>query len=191
MKCSQFGEDDHIAAIFDEIGEGSKILCDIGARLNGSNSAYLLTERGWSGVLVDKRQDHCTELESLPAKVVCATATIDNINELVPHGTQFLSIDVDGPDWWLWGALYERPALVVVETNPMPGFFVACPPFSKANYGMSVDAARWMGERKGYTFVGRTAVNCFFVRGDCKYRLPPIGTHSGVNPKQPRGAFCA
>ena len=118
--------------------------------------------------------------------------TVDNVNEIVPVDARFLSIDVDGPDWWLWGVLYERPALVVIETNPMPGFYVACPPFSKKNYGMSVEAARWMGEKKGYLYIGRTAVNCFLVRKDlrCAYRLPPTSVHNGVTPQQPRSAFC-
>lgn len=195
MRNSQFGEDAHIAAILDEIGDGSKVLCDIGARLRYSNSIALLTERGYSGTLIDADKAACEDLESLGAgNVVCAKVTAENVNLLVPAHARFLSIDIDGGDFWVWAALLARPPLVVVETNPAQGFFVAAPPnYDRDNYGMSVDAAVWLGERKGYVYAGRTDVNCFFVRRDlnCSYRLPPIATHAGVPSGTGRNAFCA
>lgn len=194
MRQSQFGEDAHIAAILDEIGDGSKVLCDIGARLRYSNSVALLTERGYSGVLIDADRGACEDLEAqrLKADVICAKVTPDNVNALVPGHARFLSIDIDSADFWVWAALLARPPLVVVETNPLEGFYVACPPhYDRENYGMSVEAAVWLGERKGYTYVGRTDVNCFFVRRDlnCSYRLASPQTHGGVPCGTGRNAF--
>jgi len=193
VKRSQFGEDAHIRAVLDEIGDGSKVLCDIGARLTYSNTAHLLEDYGWHGVLIDRSEQACADLKHLPnSTVICEAVTVESVNKLVPAVTSFLSIDVDGPDWYLFAALGHRVEFVVIETNPLDGFFVAAPPFDKANYGASVEAMVWLGERKGYDYIGRTAVNAFFVRKDlqCTYRLPPIDRHSGIIPKLPRNA-CA
>lgn len=179
---SQFDEDAHILAILNEIGHGSKRLADIGARLEGSNSANLIRNHGWSGVLVDADQRAADELRN--AFPGCAVhhvkATIENVNALVPEGTHFLSIDVDSVDWWLWANLVRRPALVVIETNPLPGVFVAGIATS-GGYGCSVDAAKMLGEMKGYDYLGRNVVNAFFVDKtyQCRYRLPEPSRHRG------------
>lgn len=185
---SQFDEDTHILAILDEIGHGSKFLVDIGARLVGSNSAMLLNDYGWRGVLFDADPDAAAELrrEFPQCEVHGLAVTPVCIHAYVPPETHFLSIDVDGQDWWLWAALARRPALVVIETNPLDGHFVA--PFRMspgrdpaAGYGCSVESAKALGAMKGYDYLGRTAVNAFFCRSDlkCGYRLPEAGRHRG------------
>ena len=185
---SQFDEDTHILAVLDEIGHGSKLLADIGARQPGSNSALLLHEHGWRGVLFDADEGAARELraEFPQCEVYALAVTPMGINALLPPGLRFLSIDVDGQDWWLWAALQHRPALVVIETNPLEGHYVA--PFRMApgrdpatGYGCSVDSAKALAAMKGYDYLGRTAVNAFFCRSDlgCRYRLPPAGRHRG------------
>lgn len=178
---SQFDEDAHISAILQEIGNGNRILADIGARLQGSNSAALLRD-GWSGTLVDCDPKAVAELkQAFPhCKVICERATPDNINRLVPGDAHLLSIDVDSCDWWLWANLLRRPALVVIETNPLPCIHVAALGTS-ASYGCSVDAAVMLGNAKGYDYLGRNVVNAFFCRRDlrCAYRLPQVKGHAG------------
>lgn len=182
---SQFDEDAHISAVFAEVGEGTKVLCDIGARLQGSNSAALI-RKGWTGTLIDRDMHSCEELRrAFPAFSVLETAaTPANVNDLVPGNTWFLSIDVDSCDWWLWANLVHRPALVVIETNPLPYPYVAqlgSEHRRDGAYGCSLEAARMLGEMKGYDYIGRTVVNPFFVRKDlrCKYRLPAVKEHVG------------
>lgn len=179
---SQFDEDLHIAAILREIGHGSKVLCDIGARYQGSNSANLIENYGWSGVLVDKNQVAADELaKKFPhCKVLNVEAKPETVNDLVPKDCHFLSIDVDSCDWWLWANLVCRPALVVIETNPLPGLYVKATGVA-GGYGCSVDAAIALGELKGYNYVGRNVVNAFFVRSDlnCGYRIPTPREHMG------------
>lgn len=179
---SQFDEDRHIVAVLDEIGDGAKILADIGARLEGSNSAQLIRKRGYVGVLVD-RNPAATQLltrEFPQCDVQCVVASPQNINELVPRDAWFLSIDVDSCDWWLWANLIHRPALVVIETNPLPGRYVPAMGYP-GGYGCSVEAAKLLGDAKGYDYLGRTVVNAFFCRSDlgCKYRLPETAKHRG------------
>lgn len=179
---SQFDEDAHIAAILGQIGEGSKVLCDLGARLKGSNSESLL-ERGWNGVLVDSDPLACKELLARfpSARVLNVAATVGNVNDIVPPETRFISIDVDGADWWLFANLVHRPALVVIETNPTPGMYVAAIGVS-GGYGCSVDAVKALAVMKGYRYLGRTVVNAFFVAQEipCSYQLPDAPSHVGA-----------
>jgi hypothetical protein len=184
-KYSQFDEETHIWNILSEIGDGTRVCTDIGARLNGSNIARLIEERGFQGNLIDASEDACRTLrEKFPqAQVGCVTATIENINKLVPANTWVLSIDVDSHDWWLWANLIARPALVIIETTPCEGMRVAAYGSgrkSQDGYGCSVEAAKTLGELKRYDYVGRTEVNAFFVNKDlhCKYRFDTNG-HGG------------
>lgn len=187
---SQFDEDAHIEAVFSEIGHGTKTLADIGARLKGSNSANLIRKHGWSGVLVDRDKASADELRrEFPAcDVRNVTATPGNINALVPASARFLSIDVDGCDWWLWANLICRPALVVIETNPNAGLHVAAMG-SESDYGCSVEAAKALGALKGYAYIGRTVVNAFFISVPCNYRLPELRGHCGVPSKTGENVF--
>lgn len=170
---SQFDEDEHIAAVLGEIGEGTRVLADIGARFQGSNSAALI-RKGWTGVLVDRNPAATEDLrrEFPGMRVLEVAATPQNINDLVPKDAWFLSIDVDSVDWWLWANLVHRPALVVIETNPLPGLYVASIG-AKSGYGCSVEAVKRLGEMKGYQYIGRNVVNAFFVANEypCAYRM--------------------
>lgn len=184
---SQFHEDRHIEAIFTEIGFGSKKLADIGARYAYSNAENLILKHGFEATLVEAGGDACDELRRhFPgANVVHKTVTPQDVNDHVARDVWFLSIDIDSCDWWVWANLQARPALVIVETNPCAGVFVAkmnCGSKDANGYGMSLDAAKALGELKGYDYVGRTEVNAFFVRKDlkCQYRLPEQKGHSGV-----------
>lgn len=184
---SQFAEDLHIERIFEEIGYGSRKLVDIGARYAYSNAENLILKHGFAATLIDASEDACTELRRhFPgSEVICRTVTPAGVNESVAGDTWFLSIDIDCCDWWVWANLMARPALVVVETNPLPGIFVAkmeCGRKDIGGYGMSLDGARLLAGVKGYDYVGRTEVNAFFVRKEleCKYRLPEPKGHHGA-----------
>ena len=186
-KTSQFGEDDHIEAVFDEIGYGSCVLLDIGARLTYSNSRNLIDKHGFTGVLVEGNRESADELSrTFPGlSVVCKVLKPEDVNSVCPPACWFFSLDVDSNDWWFWANLQQKPALVVVETNPLEGLFIA--PMAtgqkdRNGYGMSVCAATALAKMKGYEYIGRTEVNAFYVRKDlgCKYRLPPMTAHRGL-----------
>jgi hypothetical protein len=184
---SQFREDEHIESVFNEIGYGSRILCDIGARLAGSNSENLIRKHEFTGVLVDASKESCAELKrAFPAmRIVESTVTPQDVNSLVPEDCWFFSLDIDSYDWFVWAAMTVRPALVVVETNPLPILFAAKPNAArkdKNGYGMSVSAAVALGNLKGYDYIGRTEVNAFFTRKElkCQFRLPAMTVHNGI-----------
>jgi hypothetical protein len=185
---SQFAEDTHLAGILDEVGDGSRIVCDIGARLLYSNSASLIEDRGYWGALFDASEEACRELrERFPKCAVgCTRATIENVNDLVPPNTHVLSIDIDSHDWWLWANLRCKPAIVVIETTPNRGMQLAeygAGAKSAKGYGCSIDAARALGMIKGYRYMGRTEVNAIFLRKDltCTYAMPEVAGHGGLS----------
>lgn len=183
---SQYREDEHIEAVFNEIGYGSRVLYDVGARLAFSNSKNLIEKHGFAATLVEGSPQSAGELRrTFPtATVVEKYLKPEEVNEYCPKDCWFFSLDIDSFDWWVWANLIQRPALVVVETNPLPGFFVAPMTATKKDangYGMSLSAANVLAWIKNYEYIGRTEVNAMYVRKElgCKYRLPEIDKHLG------------
>ena len=68
-----------------------------------------------SSACIDKLKTkfgHLPNVSYLTTKV-----NIDNINNIVPKNTLFISIDTDGNDYWLWEALKINPLFMVIEFN--------------------------------------------------------------------------
>ena len=161
--------------LFELIGDQREgVVFDVGARLSGSNTARLILERGFGGVLVEKSQKEATKLDALYVHspdvwVHHVEATFDNINDLAPPFIDVCSIDVDSIDWWLWARLEVNPKIMVVEANMNMKSGVA--PYRlnlnwrKNPYGASVDAFMKLAEIKGYEFVKKEGVNLIFRRG--------------------------
>jgi hypothetical protein len=194
---SQFGEAAHIEAIFREIGFGSRVLFDVGARLELSNSRQLITRHAFQATLVEGDPPSADKLRKIfpTATVVEKYLKPEEVNEYCPKDCWFFTLDIDSFDWWMWANLIQRPALVIVETNPLPGFFVAAMTATKKDadgYGMSLSAANILAWLKNYEYIGRTEVNAFYVRKElgCKYRLPEIDKHLG-RPCSNRNNVCA
>lgn len=120
---SQFNDELIIERCLQQTGVRWKRCCEFGARdgLDLSNTAWLLRDCGWSGTLIEPSVE-CVNLcranyRGYPVVVLPDMVTTENINELVPAELDFLSIDVDGNDYWLWQALEHRPGLVCIEYN--------------------------------------------------------------------------
>lgn len=194
---SQNEEDGLLIYVFALVGTTSKYLVDIGCRSAlGSNSANLLLNHGWQGLLVDADRDAVAELRHfyrlhpdtwmLPPTVLYERVTPTNVNDLVrsgdpPDEIDLLSLDIDGIDYWVWDALdIVRPRVIVVEaqviwdadravTVPNDRGFEPIYRDGFAIYsGASVAAFDRLAERKGYALVGtnRLGYNLFFVRRD-------------------------
>ena len=165
---SQFEEDRVLSDLLDEIGDGSKIVADIGARLEFSNSANLIESRGYYAVLVDMDPAACEQLRRLfpEQKVIQQKATIDNVNDFVPADAHVVSIDVDSYDWWLWAVLEAKPKVVVIEVNSDTGYWVAPYHHNRKDprgWGASVEAMNLLARLKGYRFHYRTMANAIYV----------------------------
>ena len=191
---SQNDEDGIIQEIFRRIGTESKEFVEFGVG-NGleCNSHYLL-HKGWHGLWLEGNTAACKQIghkfkpviKDGHLKVVSAFITRENIDELILKNRNnltegiapdFLSIDIDGNDWYVWEAIKGiKPRLVCIEYN---GKF---PPdynwkqaydskhiWDRTDWqGASLKAMEQLGREKGYVLVGTnlTGVNAFFVRED-------------------------
>ena len=194
---SESDEDGILNYIFSLIGTVNRTLVDLGAsKLEGSNTASLLINHGWTGLLIDGDEQRIKDLRELyaacldthhyPPKCVAAWITAENINELIRSARiegeiDLLAIDLDGVDYWIWKAIDAvRPRVVAVEYQCIlgPERCVTVPyrpdfkPIFEGPYAVynsaSLAAFVKLGRQKGYRLVGcqRYGYNAFFVRDD-------------------------
>ena len=155
---SQNGEDGIIQRLFELIpvrsSETASWCVDVGAwdGVHLSNTYSLLVgaqSRKWKGVLVEGDVSKFEELTALhqPLGNLCLREEVSGLehsprsltnllqstkaNEL-PHSFEFLCIDIDGSNYWVWHDLLEegiyRPKVVSIEFNPtMPDDLVFIP----------------------------------------------------------------
>jgi len=189
---SQNEEDGITLALFEEIGATSRTFVEIGSGLSGGNSACLARELGWTGLMVDGSEAHMAQVARRFPRVqaVAAWITRENVNQLVRDAgltgeVDFLSIDLDGNDYWVWEALTACSArVVVVEYNSAFGAERAVtipydPKFDRHNYrfvyyGASLAALAKLAAAKGYRLIAAEphGVNAFFLRNDVAPSIP-------------------
>ena len=182
MHC-QHREYETIAKYLKLIGRLDRpTVIDIGAgdgyRL--SNTRDLIEKHGATGLLIDADNGGNPE-------VVQAFVTMDNIGELVKDhpGPDFLSIDIDGNDYWILKELlkHSEPSLIMAEINPRfhtveESFTVPYFADRKWNnddyFGMSFGAFRKLMEANGYTVVHMEGINALAMRNDLVTPDTPI-----------------
>jgi hypothetical protein len=184
----QNGEDGIIQEIFHRIGTTNKFFVEFGIQ-DGSecNTSNLLENHGWSGVwmegspqLADRALEHFSRF---PIKVMHRFLTTENLVSSfeeagVPTEFDFLSIDVDGNDYWMWKSLgrHYSPRVVVIEYNatfgPRRSWVMPYDPAFRhdatAYFGASLEAMAALGKDLGYKLVGceSRGINAFFIRAD-------------------------
>jgi hypothetical protein len=188
---SQHDEDGIIEEIFKRIGETDRYFVEFGVGDGIENCTTYLLLKGWSGAWIDGSAE-CFEgiqrnlkafLHSGNLKALYSFITAENIEQLferlsVPEEFDFLSIDIDRNDLWVWKALSSyRPRVVAIEYNASFKQTVSCTiPYNSnaiwdgTNFsGASLKALENIGLEKGYRLVGCnfTGVTSFFVREDC------------------------
>jgi len=174
---SQFYQDGILEKIFELIGVTNKYFVEFGS--NGTdtglgNSAYLRKALGFDGLLMDGTENP-EAIYDLKNEFISA----ENINELlekykVPKVFDFLSIDIDGEDFWVAGSVdleKFKPRVVSIEFNPdIP------PPRAiiqihqqdwvwsgDDRYGCSITAAKDLLNHMGYTLVAASGVDAIFI----------------------------
>lgn len=191
---SQNDEDGILAEIFKRIGISRGIFCEIGVENGLQCNSLFLIHQGWRGAWLEANGEQKspieTKFQSLLANnrlaLEISYITPQNINDILVRAMHklnvsvddldFLSIDIDGMDIHVLGALEHNPKVIVIEYNArFP------PPLSKkpvfnpyyawehADYmGSSLTAINEVANAKGYSLVGTnlTGVNAFFVRND-------------------------
>jgi quinol monooxygenase YgiN len=188
---SQNGEDGILEQIFKIMGSSCKHCVELGA-FDGktlSNTWNLINRENWSATLIEGREllygllagryssgnpDPVEAASAARVKTIHAFVTFSGSNSLdallaergVPRDFDFLSIDIDSNDWYLWESLKEyKPRLVMIEFNatiPNDVYYVqGCDP--NINQGCSLLALIELGKSKGYELIAVTVNNAFFV----------------------------
>lgn len=132
---SESDEDGLLLYIFSKIGFMNKICIDIGggAGLLGSNTANLILNHGFNGLIFEGEKNNAEVLKRIyntkkatkhfPPKIVCEYVSPKNINSLIEtqeiYGEiDLLSIDIDSIDYWIWDAItIVEPNVIIVEVQ--------------------------------------------------------------------------
>lgn len=187
---SQGDEDGVLEEIFRRLAITKGTFIEIGVE-NGleCNTLYLL-HKGWRGAWIEgnpKQEEPIKQkfkvlFEQSRLQLRLQFVYPDNINELIRscvdsnQELDFLSIDIDGNDFYLLEALEILPKVLCIEYNSKwRGNISKVPVYAPDNAWRGTD---WMGasllslaelaNKKGYKLVGTnlTGANAFFVRRD-------------------------
>ena len=179
---SQFGEDGIIEEILARIGgdntDGWCAECGAWDGMHLSNTYNLIKNKAYKAVLIEgdkkKYRKLCENLSSDNIVKVCefihfsGSTTLDAIfkESPIPTNFDFLSIDIDGCDYYIFESLIRfKPKIVCVEFNPTipnPVEFVQTKDFS-IKQGASARSMAELGEKKGYALVASTKCNLLFI----------------------------
>lgn len=177
---SQFGEDGCIKHIFDTIEMTSRVCVEFGAGdgTTCSNTAKLWRDEGWHGVLVEPDPKRFEDLEgnAAPFKTTCVRSFVtptgpDSISQILEDHeieyVDYMSIDVDGDDYYILQGLECRPRVLSIEFNPtVPPHISLYQTKPGEMFGASLLALMILAAEKEYQFVGATYCNAFFVKAD-------------------------
>ena len=190
---SQNGEDGIIRYLFDRIGFESRWFVEFGFGPVQCNALRLMKYEDFSGFLMDGASENVDFFNYAAkrsgfgkVKAVQAFISLDNLQDLirgngVPDDIDFLSLDVDGNDYWFWEALTcVSPRLVCIEYNAGLGPDLSMtvpydPEFERYSqhpsgffHGASLTALATLGKRNGFYLIGcdSTGTNAFFFRDD-------------------------
>lgn len=201
---SQHEEDGITLALLRAAGVKHRTFVEIGSGSSGGNSAILAYELGWSGLMVDANRKAVEGAKQTfqfnpgvcVVKSRLETSTIDAF--LTRHGVgaevDFMSIDIDSFDYWLWKSITVcSPRLLVMEYNGLFGRDRAVtvpdaprPPVAPKGYGgASLAALEKLNRSKGYGLIlcEDAGINAFFLRDDVAPEVPRLTSAQAFRPQ--------
>lgn len=193
---SQGGQDGVLEAIFNQIGIAHDKAMEFGARdgFDLSNTANLNFSKR---LLIDA--------EPKSQIVEKGFITKENINNYARQfDFDYISIDMDGNDYWVWEAMENKPRVLTIEYNSKfnnnESVVIEYNPDhiweGDDYYSASLFALKKLGERKGYTLVYVVdRFDAVFIRNDLiseDYVIPtldellplPIIAHETISNKK-------
>lgn len=201
LKCgyrvySQSDEDGILHEILRRVGEGGRKFVEIGAGDGLENNTLFLLIQGWHGLWIEgsprkvasAKKLHEMEIAEGRLQVAQQYATAANIDEtikrLIPGELDVLSMDIDGNDYYVLGAIQSvAPRVIVSEYNAkFPADVRWVMEHNEAHrwdstdyFGASLKALEILLSQRGYLLVGCNLLgtNAFFVRKDL-VRDPPF-----------------
>lgn len=187
---AQTGEDGIIEYVFSIVNPRNKYLVDFGASDGDwiSNSKYLRHHQNWTGLLMDGDYESTLRSNGSVKHEFVNSKNIMNLFEKysVPKDFEFLSIDVDGDDIYIFDAIdtdVYRPALVIAEYNPsLPNHLPLAIEEGKSDYalnphdknipnfphyhGCNIHAWWKVAERKNYKMLTTCGVNVILIANE-------------------------
>ena len=192
---SQNNEDGIINFIFSELQLDKLNFVEIGFDFYQNNSLSLL-KKSKKGLFIDGDEKKVLILKNIikilyPKKNLIVQnhlVDVDSINNLIKQNFEasdevdFLSIDVDGMDYYLFEGIDFSPKLICIEYNFWFGKNLKCVAPYKKNYkaeslseyvGSSLRALIELAKLKGYHLIAleSNCVNAFFIRDDLKHKF--------------------
>ena len=189
---SQSGEDGIIEEIFKRLNDVSdKKCCEFGA-WDGkfwSNTCNLITNHNYEAILIEADKKKFDELNiNFPDKKITkinrfvnfsGENSLDNIleNNFFNKDFDFLSIDIDGCDYWIFESLSKfTPKVICIEFNPsIPN---KCEFVQEKNMkikqGSSAKSMIDLGLKKNYFPIASTDLNLFFIHNRFKKILTNV-----------------
>lgn len=180
---SQFGEDGILEKILEQIPSKDGWCAEFGAwdGIHLSNTFNLIKNKGYRTILIEadksKFQDLQRNMASFDAVLINEFVAFEGVNTLdkilgrtsIPKNFDFLSIDIDGNDYWIFDSLRDyRPKVICLEYNPsIPNEVEYVQPrdFS-VKKGASAMSLCQLAKRKSYDLIATTRCNLFFVDKD-------------------------
>ena len=179
---SQFGEDGIISEILKRLDKSNhdKWCVEFGARdgISDSNTLNLIKNYNYKAVLIEGDKKYYKKLcQNFPQNEIIkinkfvdfsGEENLDNLLRVtkIPKNFDFLSIDIDGCDYYVFESLNEyRPKIVCIEFNhliPNSIEFVQKKDF-KVKQGSSAKSLIKLAGKKDYKLVGSSFSNLFFI----------------------------
>lgn len=190
---------ERIFQVLPNVSDERRICVDVGAwdgvHLSNTNSLLVQSNNqcnennnctsDWYGILIEADEERFGQLRALheplgntclPTEVSCIANSPRSLSVIlrnqsipVPSGFDFLSIDVDGPDYWIMDDILKlgeyTPKLICVEFNPtMPDDLIYIQERSDSvRHGSSLSALVDLAAEHNYTLVETTLYNAFFL----------------------------
>lgn len=151
---------------------------------SGANVGNLILNKKWEGLLLDggfENEEINLHQEFITSGNICSLFEKYN----VPISPDYISIDIDSCDLWVFKAIIEKykPQVVSIEYNANFDLETAItfPDNPNENwrdndrvYGASLKALKMVGEEFGYSLVHAVSpLDAFFIRGDLIENLSP------------------
>jgi hypothetical protein len=187
---SNMEEDGIILCLIASLNIEKGTFIDIGSNdCINSNCANLVFNFDWEGIFVDADRQLLKigernyklfgKTQRLNLKFIQRRLTPENINAVIDehrgkNEIDFMSIDIDGNDYYIWQALTcVKPKIVMIENKIEYGWYdIAVPAdsshFKPHEWGASPLALTKLAAEKGYTLVAsnKKGFNIFFLRND-------------------------
>jgi hypothetical protein len=208
---SQRGEDGIVYEILRRAGFPTRRSIELGCGTNGGNSGLLAACFEYRSLMVDGRGRNVAilreRLAGTRAEVIERWISSETVGPLI-HETGFsgpvdyLGIDLDGVDYWVWDANRAcDPLLVVAEYNSTFGPAEAVtirddPEFTRTKakragaprlyFGASISALSALARRRGYRLVATTSEwthNAFFLKNGVAPELPTLDPADAWKPR--------